>query len=50
MPKPNPGEKKTDYIQRFMSSEEANKSYPDARQRYAVALSKWEKHGNNKRA
>lgn len=44
MPKPNPNESKEDYISRFMSSEEAQKDYPDEKQRLAVANSMWEKH------
>ena len=42
MPKPNKGEQKEDFLQRCMSSEEANKDYPDQKQRYAVCLSFWE--------
>ena len=45
MPKPNKGESKSDYIARFMSSGEAKKSFPDEKQRYAVALSWWKKYG-----
>ena len=44
MPNPNKGESKEDYIKRFMSSPEAKKSFPDEKQRYAVALSKWKEH------
>jgi len=44
MPSPNPKESKEEYIKRFMSSEEANKSHPDEKQRLAVAHSMWEKH------
>lgn len=38
---PKKGEKKEDFISRFMS--ETEKEYPDQKQRYAVALSYWEK-------
>lgn len=48
MPKPNKGESKSDYIARFMSSEEAKKSFPDEKQRYVVALSWWKKYGSGK--
>jgi len=43
MPKPNPGEKKQDYVKRFMESEEAKKSFPNRKQRLAVAYSMWRK-------
>jgi len=43
MPYPRKAEKKEHYIQRFMGSAEANRDYPDAKQRYAVANSMWEK-------
>lgn len=43
MPKPNPGESKKAYIARFMASEEAQKSFPDKKQRLAVAYSMWRK-------
>lgn len=43
MPTPNKGESKEDYIKRFMSSKEAISSYPNKKQRYAVALSMWKK-------
>lgn len=42
MPKPNPNEQKTDYLQRCMSDEEMNNKYPDSSQRYAVCNSYWE--------
>lgn len=38
---PKKGESKEDFISRFMS--ETEKEYPDQKQRYAVALSYWEK-------
>lgn len=45
MPYPNKSESKESYIERFMKSKEANKDYPDTKQRYAVAQSIW-KHKN----
>lgn len=39
MPYPNPGEPKKSYLKRFMESPEANQSFPDQKQRYAVANS-----------
>lgn len=44
MPKPNKNESKEEYIARFMSSEEAKRSFPDEKQRSAVAYSEWKKH------
>jgi hypothetical protein len=44
MPKPNPNENKEEYVSRFMSSEEAQKSFPDKKQRLAVAYSKWKEN------
>lgn len=40
---PIKGEKKHDYLQRYMSSSEAIHDFPDEKQRFAVALSEWEK-------
>jgi len=45
MPYPQKGESKEDFIKRFMSSNEANKDYPDQKQRYAVAMSFWKEYG-----
>lgn len=44
MPKPNPGESEADFVARYMSSEEAKKAFPDAKQRSAVAYSEYKKH------
>lgn len=41
MPKPEPGEKLGDYVGRYVSSGEATKSFPDKRQRLAVAYSEY---------
>lgn len=41
MPNPKKNESKDDYIKRFMGSAEAQASFPDEKQRYAVAISKW---------
>lgn len=43
MPYPTKGESKDAYIKRFMASPEANKDYPDEKQRYAVAHGMWER-------
>jgi len=48
MPKPNPNESKDEYISRFMASEEAQKDYPDEKQRLAVAHSMWKEHNKSK--
>ncbi len=42
MPKPNPNEKKTDYLQRCMSDDKMNSDFPDESQRYAVCNSYWQ--------
>lgn len=39
MPYPKPGEKKSEYISRFVSDAEAKKDFPDEKQRLAVAYS-----------
>ena len=44
MPSPAKGEKRKDYVSRFMGSSEAVKSFPDAKQRAAVAYSMYRKH------
>jgi hypothetical protein len=49
MPKPTKGQNKAEYVQMFMSSPEAKKSFPDEKKRLAVAYSMWEKkHGGKK--
>lgn len=42
MPKPNTDESKDAFIHRYMADGEARKSFPEEKQRYAVALSIWE--------
>jgi hypothetical protein len=42
MPKPRSDETKQEFIDRFMSSDEAKSDYPDSDQRYAVAESMWD--------
>lgn len=42
MPKPQPNEKKTDYLQRCMSDDKMLSDFPDEAQRYAVCNSYWE--------
>jgi len=44
MPEPDSGESQSEYISRYAGSEEAKKSFPDLKQRLAVAYSKWSKH------
>lgn len=44
MPMPAKGEKKRSYIKRFVSSREAAKSFPDIKQRLAVAYSEARRH------
>jgi hypothetical protein len=39
MPYPKKGEKKSDYVSRFMGSSEAQHDFPDEKQRVAVAMS-----------
>lgn len=41
MPNPRPGEDKQAYVARFMASSEAQKDFPDEKQRAAVAYSMW---------
>jgi hypothetical protein len=48
MPKPNKGESRKDFIQRCMSSQEANKDFPDRRQRYAFCISQFNRTNNPK--
>ena len=38
LPKPNPSEKKTDFVSRCMGSEVMNKDFPDGKQRFAVCM------------
>ncbi len=42
MPNPSKDETKEEYIARFMKSEEAQRDFPEEKQRLAVAYSKWE--------
>ena len=44
MPAPHKGEKRSKYVSRFMGSSEAVKSFPDAKQRAAVAYSMYRQH------
>lgn len=43
MPDPKKGESQKKYVSRFMGSSEAAKSFPDPKQRAAVAYSKFKK-------
>jgi hypothetical protein len=43
MPEPSKGENLSHYLQRFMRSDEAEKSFPKSKQRYAVAMSMFKK-------
>lgn len=47
MPYPHSGESKSDYIERFMRSSEAQKDFPTPEQRIAVAYSMYEKKENS---
>jgi len=44
---PNKGESKDDFISRFMSV--TKNEYPDRKQRYAVALSYWDRRNKSKK-
>lgn len=44
MPNPKKNEKKEDFISRCVSSEEAQKTFPDQKQRVAFCYSKWSEH------
>lgn len=48
MPIPKEGESKEEFISRFMSSEKAQKDYPDKDKRYAIAESIWKSKGKEK--
>jgi hypothetical protein len=48
MPYPTKEETKEEYIQRFMKSEEAKRSFPEEKQRLAVAYSLWENKNKKK--
>ena len=41
MPNPRRGEKQESYIRRYVRSKEAAKTFPDIKQRLAVAYSKY---------
>lgn len=45
MPLPRRGEKRSSYIQRYVKSKEAQKSFPDIKQRLAVAYSEYRRKG-----
>ena len=42
MPRPNRGEKRADFVSRYMGDAEARKKYPDQAQRSAVAYSAYQ--------
>jgi hypothetical protein len=44
MPYPSPGESQDHYVKRFVSSPEAQSSFPDIKQRLAVAYSMHKQH------
>ena len=46
MPSPKKNESQKKYIERCMSSEEAQKSFPDVKQRAAFCFSQWKSRGN----
>ena len=41
--KPKKGERRAEFVSRFMSSASAKKEFKDKKQRLAVALSQWRK-------
>jgi hypothetical protein len=43
LPKPGKEESKEEFIERFMSNEEAIKEFPERGRRFAVAQSAWRK-------
>lgn len=45
MPLPAKGEKQKSYIARYVKSKEAQKSFPDIKQRLAVAYSEYSRKG-----
>lgn len=47
MPRPNPGESEQAYVSRFMASAEAQKDFPDEKQRAAVAYSMFKEKKND---
>ncbi len=44
MPNPIRGESRKEFIARYMSSDEAQRSFPKGDQRFAVANSLWKTH------
>ena len=44
MPKPIKGQKQEDYLAKFMGDAEMVSKHPDSKQRYAIAMSEWERH------
>jgi len=46
MPNPRKGEKRAAYVSRFMGSKEAQRSFPNGKQRAKVAYSKWRDRKN----
>lgn len=44
MPSPNKGEKQDEFISRCMGDSEANKTFPDQKQRAAFCYAQWKKH------
>lgn len=44
MPKPRKGENKDTFIRRYMGSAEAERDFPDEKQRLVVAFSAWEEY------
>ena len=50
MPHPHAGESKNQFIGEFMGSSEAQHSFPDQKQRVAVAESIWRREHHEKRA
>ncbi len=50
MPSPRKGESEKDFVNRYMNSAEAKRSFPDAKQRAAVAHSTYRNRNKKKRS
>jgi hypothetical protein len=48
MPNPVKGEKMSSFISRYMGSKESRKSFPEQKQRAAVAYSEWRRRKGKK--
>lgn len=48
MPAPQPHERMKDFIARYMGSPESQKTFPNQKQRVAVAYAVWKKKGGKR--